>query len=56
MQRTLVMIPAMLAGGVFLVEARKRVLPTDGTRVKRAPRAAPKAMEGLAEPALPLAR
>ena len=47
-------LPAMLAGGVFLVEARKRVLPTDGTRVTRAPRAAPKPIEGLAEPALPL--
>ncbi|WP_121065758.1 methyltransferase domain-containing protein [Chachezhania antarctica] len=47
-------LPAMLAGGVFLVEAKKRVQPTDGTRVKRAQRTAPKPVEGLGEPALPM--
>ncbi len=43
-------LPTVLAGGVFLVEAGKRVLPPQGTLVGKVQRA-PKVLEGVARPA-----
>lgn len=46
-------IPGITAGGVFLVEAAKRVHPPSGTPVRDAPARAVGALKGLGEPALP---
>ncbi len=46
-------LPAMIAGGAFVVEASKRVHPPGGTVIKEARRKTSEALEGLAEPALP---
>ncbi|MCA0871563.1 class I SAM-dependent methyltransferase [Seohaeicola saemankumensis] len=44
-------LPTMLAGGVFLVEASKRVQPPSGTIARDAPKKRVKALEGYAKPA-----
>ncbi|WP_158966363.1 methyltransferase domain-containing protein [Chachezhania sediminis] len=54
MERVGKRLPTMIAGGVFLVEASKRVRAGGGSLSKRAPRTAAKPIEGLGEPALPL--
>lgn len=44
-------LPTMLAGGVFLVEASKRVQPPQGIPARPLPRRAVRALEGVARPA-----
>ncbi len=44
-------LPTVLASGVFLLEASKRVMPPQGTPVKSVRRRAVKALEGAVKPA-----
>lgn len=45
-------MPTAIAGGVFIVEASKRVHPPHGTIAKRSRKQPVKALDGLAEPAM----
>ena len=47
-------VPAMMAGGAFMVEATKLVFPPKGTRQRSRPRVS--VLEGLTEPAVSRAR